>query len=551
MLPAFDVATVRAAEANLLACQARPDELMQLAATAVAEVAQTMLDTPLPSPAAPVLILAGPGGNGGDGLYAGAQLARAGFPVTAVLCAGSAHAPALDALRAAGAVVLESADAPLPTPALIIDAVAGLGSARGLDGVAWQYYRNARESGARGTRVLAVDMPAGVDAHTGHAHSQCVHADVTITFGYPRTGHLHAPECGRVMVADLKLEGASASFAQELERSGRPAGYLCHEASLEEAGAEVGAGLRDAGSTGAIVDPTPGVRSNKYSGGVVGVAAGSQAYPGAGVLAATAAVRATPALVRVISHASPAAAIIAAVPEVVVHPQLDAAGRMDALVIGPGRGTDAQAAAELAAALQIDSGEIALVIDADALTLLSQDSALRELLRQRRGVSVLTPHEGEFARLYRAVCAPRDGAGGKAGSATAGGAGGEAGPESHLESRSRGELAGTLARELHSIVLLKGRITTIADPDGGLWAVNTGNSFAATAGSGDVLAGLLGALLAQGGQAAHQCVLSAIAIHAHAAALAAWTPEGYAGASASRIANALPRATAKLLRSNR
>ncbi|WP_165242621.1 NAD(P)H-hydrate dehydratase [Corynebacterium lizhenjunii] len=529
MLPAFDVATVRAAEANLLACQARPDELMQLAATAVAEVAQTMLDTPLPSPAAPVLILAGPGGNGGDGLYAGAQLARAGFPVTAVLCAGSAHAPALDALRAAGAVVLESADAPLPTPALIIDAVAGLGSARGLDGVAWQYYRNARESGARGTRVLAVDMPAGVDAHTGHAHSQCVHADVTITFGYPRTGHLHAPECGRVMVADLKLEGASASFAQELERSGRPAGYLCHEASLEEAGAEVGAGLRDAGSTGAIVDPTPGVRSNKYSGGVVGVAAGSQAYPGAGVLAATAAVRATPALVRVISHASPAAAIIAAVPEVVVHPQLDAAGRMDALVIGPGRGTDAQAAAELAAALQIDSGEIALVIDADALTLLSQDSALRELLRQRRGVSVLTPHEGEFARLYRAVC----------------------GPESRLESRSRGELAGTLARELHSIVLLKGRITTIADPDGGLWAVNTGNSFAATAGSGDVLAGLLGALLAQGGQAAHQCVLSAIAIHAHAAALAAWTPEGYAGASASRIANALPRATAKLLRSNR
>lgn len=546
---AFDVATVRAAENNLLAQQSEPDQLMRLAADAVASTAARLLDAQPGSDAqgtqgtqstqGTVMILAGPGGNGGDGLYAGAALARAGRTVYA-LVPETCHQPALDAFLAAGGQLTDA----LPKPTdLLIDAVAGLGSARGLDGAAAEIY--AKATGLRQPiPVLAVDVPTGIDAQTGRRAGGdnagiVVEADATVSFGWARAGHVHAPECGRIILTDLALPGAERTFAQELEHLAAPMGHIANEPSLPaihprgyEWTAQWTPELKPVGCTGPIVDPTPGLASDKYTGGVVGICAGSPAYPGAGILAASAAVRATPAMVRVIAHAATAAPVLAATPEVVVHPSVADAGRVQAWLVGPGRGTDDAARAELAELLTRPEP---LVIDADAVTLLAADAALRDAVRARHGrdeITVLTPHAGEFARLYSAAFG-----------------------NSPDESRSRGDLARELAVELGAYVVLKGRITTVTGPESavcrGIFGVNTGNSYAATPGSGDVLGGIVGALLAQGGEETHEILLHAVALHAHAAAVAAETPEGFAPTSAGRIADAIPQATARLMHMNR
>ena len=529
MRPAYTVATVRAAEQRLLAEQSHPNQLMQLAATAVAETADTMLAA---RPGG-VLILAGPGGNGGDGLYAGALLAERGVDVHA-LVPQEHHDAALDAFLAAGGTVLPPMSA-LPTgTALLIDAIAGLGSARGLSGTALSLYEQAVASGVP---VLAVDMPTGVDADTGVAAPDTVEADVTITFGYPRLGHALAAECGQVVVSDLFLPSAP-SFAETLAELDEPAAFIAHEPTITSAWEWTAGELElpgghatrpwPVGCTGPIVDPTPGARSDKYSGGVVALAAGSDTYPGAGILCATAAVRATPSMVRFIGDNT----ITSLLPELVCHPDVSSAGRAQAWVVGPGRGTDATAATELRKVL---AQKLPTVLDADALTLLAQNTSLRQLLTDHP-LSILTPHEGEFTRLYEAAF-------GSAPDAATG------------WSRALHELAG----ELDSIILLKGRLTRVTAPDLPIYAFNTGHSFAATPGSGDVLSGILGAVMAQLSATAPAAspteviaeVLHAGAIHAHAAAIAAETPEGFAPCSSSQIAAAIPQAIARLLNAER
>ena len=528
MRPAYTVATVRAAEERLLEQQAHEDQLMRLAAAAVADAASVMLEA---HPGA-VLVLAGSGGNGGDGLYAGAELASRGMTVHA-LVPERCHEEALVAFRAAGGTVL-SADALLSDSVLVIDAIAGLGSARGLSGTALSLYREATAAGAA---VLAVDMPTGVDADTGVCAADAVHADVTVTFGSPRLGHALAAECGQVVVSDLFLPGAP-SFAETLAEMDEPAAFLAHEPSVPTAYAWQSGELDlpggrasrpwPVGCTGPIVDPTPGARSDKYSGGVVALAAGSDTYPGAGILCATAAVRATPSMVRFIGDNS----ITSLLPELVCHPNVASAGQAQAWVVGPGRGTDATAAAELRKVL---AQGLPTVLDADALTLLARNTSLRQKVTEHP-MTILTPHEGEFSRLYQAAF----------GSA----------PEAATGwSRALHELA----EELHSIILLKGRLTRITAPGQPLYSFNAGHSFAATPGSGDVLSGILGAVMAQlfaesSTETVAQTiteVLHAGAIHAHAAAIAAETPEGFAPCSASQIAAAIPQAIARLLNAER
>lgn len=501
---------------------------MKLAAAAVAETAWVMLE----AQPGTVLVLAGSGGNGGDGLYAGAVLAERGVTVHA-LVPERCHEEALTAFRAAGGTVL-SADALPSGCALLIDAIAGLGSARGLTGTALSLCCKATAAGAV---VLAVDMPTGVDADTGVCAADAVHADVTVTFGSPRLGHALAAECGQVVVSDLFLPGAP-SFAETLAELDEPAGFIAHEPSAPTAYAwqpgelDLPGGRASrpwpVGCTGPIVDPTPSARSDKYSGGVVALAAGSDTYPGAGILCATAAVRATPSMVRFIGDNS----ITSLLPELVCHPDVASAGQAQAWVVGPGRGTDATAAAELRKVL---AQGLPTVIDADALTLLARNTSLR-LTVAEHPLTILTPHEGEFSRLYQATF-------GSAPDAATG------------WSRALHELA----EELHSIILLKGRLTRITAPGQPLYSFNSGHSFAATPGSGDVLSGILGAVLAQlfaSAPAASPArviteVLHAGAIHAHAAAIAAETPEGFAPCSASQIAAAIPQAIARLLNAER
>ena len=537
----YSVPTVRAAEKALLAATA-PEQLMRLAAHAVARAAVQMV-----SPGAPILVVAGPGGNGGDGLYAGAFLLGAGYSVDAVLAANAAHTPALEAFKLAGGSVREEPDyESVASYALIIDAVAGLGAGRAICAAHDYLFRQAKQ-------ILSVDVPSGINAETGVAASPCVHADATITFGGPRPAHALAPECGEIVIADLTPRGAPYSFSEELlhrswELTTRIAsGILAAEKSLpprftwnealENAPTDTAAGhidteegtlrLRPAASFHDIHDPTPGPADDKYSGGVVALCAGSKPYAGAGILCAGGALRATPSMVRIIGRRE----VVHAHPEVVYHEDVASAGRAQAWVVGPGRGL--KCAAEI---LQVLMKGQPTVLDADALAVLAGNKAVQKAVRNHPLV-VLTPHAGEFERIYSAVFG------------------------SYEPSRGRAVLAQQLAEELNCFVLLKGRKTVLAGYPRITVTVDAGNSYAATPGSGDVLAGIVGAWLAHAhlehtrpedrALAVVDALGEAVAIHAHAAAIAAATPEGLAPTTASEIARCIPTAIARLTATRR
>jgi hydroxyethylthiazole kinase-like uncharacterized protein yjeF len=255
--------------------------------------------------------------------------------------------------------------------------------------------------------------------------------------------------------------------------------------------------------------PVPGPHDDKYTQGVTGVMAGSSTYPGAAVLCTGAAVAATSGMVRYTGSAH--SEVLAHWPEVIASPTPAAAGRVQAWVVGPGLGTDDIGAAALWFALGTD---LPVLVDADALTILA---AHPDLLGSRRAPTVLTPHAGEFARLAGAP--PGD---------------------------DRVGATRKLADALGATVLLKGNVTVIADPGGPVYLNPAGQSWAATAGSGDVLSGMIGALLAAGLPAAEAAAAAAF-VHAHAAALSAADPgPGDAPTSASRIVAHIRAALAAL-----
>ncbi|WP_233189976.1 bifunctional ADP-dependent NAD(P)H-hydrate dehydratase/NAD(P)H-hydrate epimerase [Corynebacterium sp. J010B-136] len=495
--PVFSLEAARAAEAELLSREVEPDALMKKAAHACAEVAAALLPTPGLTEPARVLVVAGPGGNGGDGLFAGAHLALLGHTVHAVLTADTAHETAHTTFLAAGGQVVPDKDASAQNAStqdastngiydLVIDAVAGLGSSR-------EATEEVIALMARGQKILSIDAP------TGCGTQRSVIADATITFGHARTVHAEHPECGEVLIADIGL-------AEVIEKHA-PVGYTSAEPSCDSNLWEspLPEGIARLADTGPIPRLIPGIFDNKYTHGVTGIAAGSEQFPGAGIMCTAGALHTTTSMVLTIGD-------ITNFPEVVPVKDVAAARRVDAWVVGPGRGTDDAALSELE---EILDSKLPVVIDADAITLIAQHPHLRERVRG----AVLTPHAGEFARL-----------GGKS--------------------------QQQLSDELGCHILLKGRITTITSPHELPVSVNTGNSFAATAGSGDVLAGVIGALLAWHSvhrptqdsmqHSMQETLLSAVAIHAHAAALSAKQPEGYAPTTAMAIATALSRAIAKL-----
>lgn len=612
---AYSADQIRAAEKALLAHEVADDEMMKLAAAAVADTALDMLRA---QSSDKVVVVAGPGGNGGDGLFAATHLLLAGYLVHAVpvatLADGSpkVHEAAWQAFRAAGgeqlgtgelAGLADSAQA----PALIIDAIAGLSSGRGLDGAIAEFFHTQRRLG---TDVLAVDVPTGVHCDTGDTAPETaareapstaadtdqgaapcerqpgdsyVRATVTISFGAGRLAHAATPACGKVVIADLQLPQGPRSFAEELAHQ-NPIGQsaaIAHEdgehgedergedehhvteffqvpvlatrTQIQARASASGSATAppqapelpefqhatvDVGSGPGNLEPQP--TGDKYSSGVVGVCAGSAAYPGAGILSAAGAIAATPSMVRVIGPAELTRDVVRAHPEAVTHTSVRTAGRVQALVVGPGRGTDISAALELEYALR---GTQPLVLDADAITLLAASAQLWELLRDRASTSpvLLTPHDGEFQRLADALPVPDQEA-------------------SANDATDRLRTTRALAAQLNAWVLRKGRLTLIASPDGRLVSVNTGSSWAATPGSGDVLSGILGAFLAEWNapaaapeakhnEEAAQSDLAdvfrrAVVVHSWAAQLAAQTEFGMAPTSASAIATAIPRALA-------
>ena len=213
-------------------------------------------------------------------------------------------------------------------------------------------------------------------------------------------------------------------------------------------------------------------------------------------------------------------------PELVWHPDVASSGRVQAWVVGPGRDTDEDAAEEILRVLETPQP---VILDADALTVAARNPRIQAAIRAHGNV-ILTPHAGECARLYE-------------------------GTGTQMPAGSLAAAQG-LASALGCVVLLKGRKTIIAGAEGIAFAVDAGNSFAATPGSGDVLSGIAGAWLARTHvevlpelevRLAVTCALAeAAVIHSHAAALSALTPDGYAPTRASRIVDAIPQAIARL-----
>ncbi len=404
--------------------------LMQRAATGLAVACARRL---VGVYGAHVVLLVGSGNNGADALWAGAMLARRGAVVTAVL-AGEPVADALTALRAAGGRV-GTAEA-LGHADLVVDGLVGIGGRGALRGA-------AAELAVEGEHVVAVDLPSGVDANTGAVTGPAVGAGLTVTFGtgkpglYVGAGRRHA---GRVELVDIGL------------------GAWLPEPELE---------LLDAVDV-AMALPVRAPSGDKYTSGVVGIAAGSTQFTGAAVLATGAAIRAGAGMVRFSGVEHAAELVRARWPESVVTTVepgdargVVAAGRVQAWVVGPGLGTDDDAAAIVQAVLRTD---VPVLVDADALTLCAKNP---EWLRERSAPTLLTPHDREFERFGTPVGTDRVGA------------------------------VKQLARDLGVTVLLKGDATIVSD--GTRVLVNdTGSTVLATAGTGDVLSGGCGALLAQG-----------------------------------------------------
>ena len=485
---AHQVRKVRAAEHALMA-QLPAGVLMQRAAAGLASVSAGLVGR---VPGSRVVVLAGSGDNGGDALFAGARLASRGAAVLAVTAGSRVHEQGAVALRAAGGRLASGDDDGVPAAIgaadLILDGLLGIGGRGGLREPQASLARLAARSPAV---VVAVDLPSGVDADTGVVEGSAIQADVTVAFGTLKPGLLIDPGAGHAGVVELIDIGLGPYLdAPDVSALQAP---------------DVGALL-----------PQPGGDSDKYRRGVAGIVAGSERFTGAAALAVGGAIRGGAGMVRLVS-AAPAVAVVRMLwPEAVITvtgqdipagEDVHAAGRVQAWVVGPGMGTDDQARDRLAAVLASD---VPVLVDADGLTLL----AAHQGLLSRDAPTLLTPHAGELGRLLGAD--PAD-------------------VESH-----RLEHARKAAASLGATVLLKGSTTVIATPDGrsaasqaeasqaeasqdGLppvWVNSTGTSWLATAGTGDVLSGLAGSLLAQGLEVGEAAAAAAY-LHGLAARLAA------------------------------
>jgi hydroxyethylthiazole kinase-like uncharacterized protein yjeF len=448
-----------------------------------------------------VVVLAGRGDNGGDALYAGALLARRGVAVTAIAAGSAVHPGGAAALRQAGGRVSDdtgdAAAGPIEAADLIVDGLLGIGGHGGLREPFAGLAAGAERARQAGATVVAVDLPSGIDADTGAVEGPAVRADVTVTFGAIKPGLLIDPGAGHAGAVELVDIGLGPHL---------------------ETGPAASAPQRD---DVAELLPRPGAESDKYRRGVLGLLAGSDRFTGAALLSAGGAVHGGAGMVRVVTTQVAAILVRQKWPETVVtvHPDhgdwdlIDSVGRVQAWVAGPGMGTDSDAVARLTAILRTD---LPVLVDADGLTILSQ----HEDLLPRQAPTLITPHAGELARLLGTDPA-------------------------NVEAR-RFEHARRAVAQLGVTVLLKGSTTVIASPDdAGPVLVNpTGTPWLATAGSGDVLSGLAGALLAQG-LAPAQAGLAGAYLHGLAGRLAAAGPgDGTAQApiGASDLVRALPAA---------
>lgn len=471
-LALLSVAEMAAADAAMIAAGTPGIVLMEKAGRAVADAVTRRI-----RPGQRVLVLCGPGNNGGDGFIAARLLAERGCHVTLAL-AGERAALKGDAALAAktwtGLVETIAAVDPAGHD-LVIDALFGAGLSRPISG---ELAPLVERVNAAGRPVVAVDVPSGVHGDTGLAGGPAIRADETVTFFRLKPGHLLQPGralCGVVTLADIGIQPEIA-FAPG---RGAPSAF------------------RNAPALWRAHLPDHAVGVHKYGRGAVAVAAGGLSGVGAPRLGARAALRIGAGLATIICRPEALAAHAARSPDALMQASAEDApafeatlsGRkVDALLIGPALGLGAEARSWVAAALR---GAWPCVFDADALTHIgAHRPAFIAQLRRRAGAAMLTPHEGEFKRMFGEV------------------AGFE--PE-----RGKLERARHAARLTGAVVVLKGPDTVIAAPDGRAAINDTGSPALATAGSGDVLGGIVAGLLAQQ-MPAFEAACAAVWLHGRA-----------------------------------
>jgi hydroxyethylthiazole kinase-like uncharacterized protein yjeF len=503
VLRAWSVARVRDAEQALLA--ALPEgELMGRAAAGLAAVCRVRLSE---RDGTRVVALVGPGNNGGDALFALAELAEGGAQCQVLRGSWPLHAAGLAAAQAAGVAVLQPSDdwlAALHAADVVVDGVLGIGGRPGLPDEAAAWVRELPDD----AYVVSVDLPSGQDPAGEVGSDAGVFADETVTFGVAKPVHLlpaTEPAVGRLTVVDIGLD---VEGAPDVERLDHDDVARCW--------------------------PVPGPGDDKYSRGVLGVIAGGDAYPGAAVLACTAAVEAGVGMVRYLGTPGSVAAVRAAVPEAVVGQ-----GRVQAWTIGPGLDVDASgeaAAAQVAAAYAALATDLPVLLDAGGL----------DLVRGHRAApTLLTPHAGELARLLTRLegrdgdSGGRDGDGGSGGPDGSGVTRGDVLAEPVRHARRLAELTG-------ATVLLKGATTLVVPAPGTSRPIRSqadAPAWLATAGAGDVLAGLAGTLLAAGLDPLDAGSLAALV---HGVAADRTNPGGPVRALA--VAHGIPATVAALLR---
>jgi hydroxyethylthiazole kinase-like uncharacterized protein yjeF len=424
--------------------------LMENAGLAVADAVGAL-------PGKRVVVVAGPGNNGGDGFVAARHLAERGYEVK-VSFVGARAALKGDAAAAAvrwSGPVDAAAPEQLAGCDIIVDALFGAGLDREVSGVARQMIEATNASPAA---VVAVDLPSGINGTTGAVMGIAVKASQTVTFFRKKPGHLLLPgrlHCGALTVADI----------------GIPAGVLDTikpQAFANEPGLWGGA------------FPVPHVDGHKYGRGHAVVVSGGLATTGAARLAARGALRAGAGLVTIASPSEALAVNAASSLAVMVRPVDGAAAlagfltdrRYNAVVLGPGGGVG-QGMRELVMAAF--ASEASVVLDADALTSFADaPEALFDAIRNRgTGGVVLTPHDGEFTRLFKPLL-------------------------NSPQVNSKLEKARAAAALSGAVVLLKGADTVVAAPDGRASIAGNAPPYLATAGAGDVLAGMIAGLIAQG-----------------------------------------------------
>ncbi|HEX9180879.1 MAG TPA: NAD(P)H-hydrate dehydratase, partial [Burkholderiales bacterium] len=458
--------------------------LMRRAGLAAADVA---CDRLLAGNRTSVLVLAGPGNNGGDALWVACHLKDRWFKVEVVFTGrpeklSPEAREALDAWRACGGELLADIPAHGRWDA-VVDGLFGIGLARDLED---RHLAQVDRVNALGLPVLAIDVPSGLCSDTGRVRGAAVRATLTVTFVALKPGQLtHAgtEHCGEILLRELGVD--APGLLQPRMR------------------------VLDRESAAAALAPRP-ADSHKGSFGSVGILGGAQGMTGAAYLAGRAALKLGSGRVYLgmLSERHPSVDI--AQPELMVRAaaEIMALEHLSCLAVGPGMGHMRGASRALDAALK---SRLPLVLDADALNLLAANSRMQRALRKRAAPIILTPHPAEAGRLL--------------------------GSDTDAVQNDRVAAAAELAKRYNALVVLKGAGSICAAPGGIIWINTTGNPGLASAGQGDVLSGMIAAFLAQGLDPADALHLG-VFLHGAAADALVERGVGPVGMTASEVTDA-------------